>query len=627
MEQDLLTLDFDRIVEQLQSLAASEPARERLAALAPSLNENVCRRLMDETTAARAMLDSAGSPPLAVMERLAESLSQAAAGGMLEPEWLSGFASFAVSCRRVRCYLARGEGALNALGAELPDLSDLQEDIERCVDGDRITDQASAELRVLRRQRDAAEAAVKERLARVLTAHRRLLADGYVTQRGGRYVVPVLRRYQSAFPGTVVDASAKGTTLFMEPNAVAPLRETVEQLDMVVAAEERRVLYALSDRVASREADLSRGMALMTDIDVLFARAKLSAAMNAREVMLTAGGPLVIREGRHPLLPRDSCVPLTLVCPPDAAGIVITGPNTGGKTVAMKTVGLFVTMAQCGLHLPCAEGTSLPLRDAVLCDVGDGQSIAQSLSTFSAHMKQITRIIAQASRDSLALLDEPGSGTDPQEGMGIAVAVLEALMSRGCFFLATTHDPAVKRWASRAPGVCCARMAFDPQTLAPLYRLELGASGESCGLAVARRLGLPEAILSRAERAARGQTEPETLPLPAPRSRLTLAVRRAAHAAQFHQGDSVLIQPEGVGGIVYRGEDEQGLVIVQAQGEKRAVRHTRLTLRVPASALYPPDYDFSILFDSVANRKAAHVLSRKHDPDAVIVHREGQTAR
>ena len=625
MEQDLLTLDFDRIVEQLQSLAASEPARERLAALEPSLNENVCRRLMDETTAARALLDSAGSPPLAIMERLAESLREATAGGMLAPERLSGFASFAVSCRRMRRYLARGVGALAALGAEMPDLTALQEEIDRCVDGDRITDQASAELRALRRQRDAAEAAVKERLARVLTAQKRYLADSYVTRRGGRYVVPVLRRYQSAFPGTTVDASAKGTTLFMEPSAVAPLRETVEQLDMAVAAEERRVLYALSDLVAAQEPALSRGMALMTDVDVLFARAKLSAAMNARPVELTVNGPLIIREGRHPLLPPDSCVPLTLVCPPNAAGIVITGPNTGGKTVAMKTVGLFCAMAQCGLHLPCGEGASLPLRDAVLCDVGDGQSIAQSLSTFSAHMKQITRILAQASRDSLALLDEPGSGTDPQEGMGIAVAVLEALLSRGCFFLATTHDPAVKRWASCAPGVCCARMAFDPQTLAPLYRLEMGASGESCGLAVARRLGLPEPVLTRAGRAARGQTEPETLSLPAPRSRLTLAARRSAPEPRFHQGDSVLIQPEGVGGVVYRGEDEQGLVIVQAQGEKRAVRHTRLTLRVPASALYPPDYDFSILFDTVANRKAAHALSRKHDPNAVIVHREGKS--
>lgn len=307
----------------------------------------------------------------------------------------------------------------------------------------------------------------------------------------------------------------------------------------------------------------------------------------------------------------------------NTTGVVITGPSTGGKTVCVKTVGLLCLMAQCGLHIPCREAI-IPLRDAFLCDIGDSQSISQSLSPFFGHMTNVTAMLARASRDSLVLLDKLVAGTDPAEGMGIAIAVLEELRRRGCLFLVTTHYPQVKAWTESTPGIMAARMAFDKASLAPLYRLELGKSGESCVLDIAQRLGLPESLLAAARQAAYGKV-PTPCPPPAiPHSQLQRRSMKAVPAVpSFSVGDSVSISPENVKGIVYRPVDEQGNLIVQVQGEKLTLRHTRVHLLVPAAELYPPDYDFSIIFDTVENRKAAHQMSRKFDSSAVIVHQEG----
>ncbi len=310
-------------------------------------------------------------------------------------------------------------------------------------------------------------------------------------------------------------------------------------------------------------------------------------------------------------------------------GIAVTGPNTGGKTVCLKTVGLLTLMAQSGLHIPCGEGTVIGMMDTVLCGIGDSQSICQNLSTFSGHMTNVIRILQSCSRDSLVLLDELGSGTDPLEGSGLAAAILEELVRRSCFFLVTTHDPQIKQWAEQTQGVVSARMAFDRESLMPLYRLELGMSGESCAIEIARRLGMDEGLLIRARQAASHLPETKAAPVPRPMripaSRLKRReTREEGTFNRFRMGDSVALLPERKTAIVFQPADEEGNVIIQLQGKKITVRHNRLQLLVPADHLYPPDYDFSIIFDTVANRKAAHTISRKHDPDAVVVLKEGK---
>ena len=633
MTQDWITLGFDQIIEQLKEQAVSGAARRKLADTVPIMNEGLCLARMAQTTAARQVLDAAGAPPLGETDATEQGLDEACRGGMLLPAQLSAAARFCVAVRRMKRYLRAAEvvsAGIASWQTELPDLEGLEQAIDGAIREDAILDDASPDLRDLRRRRERAEQEIREKLNHVLRHHQSQLADGYVTQRGGVYVLPVQKRFQGAFPGRVIDTSARGSTVFMEPTVVSALRQALEALLVDIDAEERRVLWALSDRVAAEEEPLRRAMRAMADLDALFARAKLSAAMGARPVALTARRELRLVKARHPLLERDSCVPLDIELAEPDSGIAVTGPNTGGKTVCLKTVGLLTLMAQSGLHIPCGEGSVVGMMDAVLCDIGDSQSIAQNLSTFSGHMTNVIRILGQCSRDSLVLLDELGSGTDPTEGSALAAAILEELLRRDCFFLVTTHDPKIKQWAEQTPRVVSARMAFDRVSLKPLYRLELGKSGESCAIDIAARLGMDAALLSRARQIAEGRGDgPVELPkagTPAdrPASRLQrLPAPAENRVRQFNVGDSVALLPERRRAIVYRPADDEGNVVIQLRGQKLTVRHNRLELLVPAEQLYPEDYDFSIVFDTVANRKAAHTMARKHDPNAVVVLKEG----
>lgn len=631
MTQDMITLGFDRIIEQLQNQAVSQAARLKLAETEPILHEGLCRARMEETTAALHVMENAGAPPISETGGTETGLIQAAQGDMLLPSQLCAVARFCATIQRLRRYLQNAQlwsAGISSWHTELPDLTNLQDEIERSVREDAVLDEASPALRNLRRQREFTEQAIREKLNQILFHHKKELADSYITQRNGIFVIPVQKKFQSTFPGHAVDTSAKGGTVFMEPSAVQSLRQDLETLLIDIDTEERRILWELSDRVAAEETPLTDAIRVMTDLDVLFARAKLSMEMKARPAELTAERRIRLVDARHPLLNPESCVPLNLDLSLPDSGIAVTGPNTGGKTVCLKTVGLLTLMAQSGLHIPCGEGTVIGLMDRVLCDIGDSQSISQNLSTFSGHMTNVIRILEECSRDSLVLLDELGSGTDPAEGSGLAAAILEELLRRGCFFLVTTHDPQIKQWAEQTEHVISARMAFDRESLMPLYRLELGKSGKSCAIEIARRLGMHENLLARARQVADHGPDSPSLPVQKPMRIPSGRLQRLWEKTEgsferFTMGDSVLLLPDKKNAVVYQPADDEGNVIIQLQGQKITVRHNRLKLLVPASQLYPPDYDFSIIFDTVANRIAAHTMDRKFDRDAVIIHKEG----
>ena len=637
MNSDFESLEFTSILSMLKECAVSDDARLVLDGLTPYLHETVCKQKMAETTSARRVLDALGAPPLGMMKGLTEALALSEMGAMLTPAQLTDVALFCAACKRVTAYLKRcatQDPVLASYAEGYSQMPDLQANIESCVSEDRVYDEASPMLRDLRRKKNTLETKIKEKLNQILQSRKQYLADGYITSRNGHYVLPVQRRFQSQFGGTVIDASGTGATVFMEPSAITAYQSEMTQLIVGEDAEERRILYTLSAQVAQYADDIRRSMKTMTALDVLFAKAKLSAAMRANPVDIGGERRLAILKGRHPLLNPETCVPLDFVLDQGNRGVIITGPNTGGKTVAMKTVGLLTLMAQCGLHIPCAENSYIAMQDACWCDIGDSQNISQNLSTFSGHITNVIHILASASRDSLVLMDELGSGTDPAEGMGIAVAVLEELRQRGCMFLVTTHYPQVKTYAETAEHVQSARMAFDPSTLAPLYRLEMGKSGESCALLIAQRLGLAPHLLARAHREVYGADKAfgsdTGKALPPPKSRL---IRPAPEkeidnpARKFTMGDSVIVLPERETGIVYRPADETGDVIVQVKGVKRVVKHTRLLLQVSASELYPPDYDFSVVFDTVENRKANRVLGKRYDPSVAIVREQGDLTR
>lgn len=625
-------LGFYHIIEKLKEFAMSEQAKEVLDRLQPFMKEEECLRRMKETTAAREVLDTCGSPPLAAMKGLNEALKQGEIGAMLTTGQLVTISQFAASCRRMQKYLQRGESldqAIGAYGRSIGDLTGLQSEIDHCVQEDRVYDDASPALRNLRRKQEHVEGQIKEKLNHVLKSRSQYLAEQCIVSRNGRFVLPVQRRYQSQFGGTVVEVSGKGSTVFMEPSSVSKLQSELAGLAIEEDNEVRRILYTLTALVSESEPVIRRNMEAMEILDVLFAKAALSAAMEGRSVAIGSERRLSIRQGRHPLLKKETCVPLDLEMESAITGIIITGPNTGGKTVAIKTAGLLSLMAQCGLHIPCGEGSYIAMQDGYWCDIGDSQNISQNLSTFSGHITNVIRILESASADSFVILDELGSGTDPAEGMGIAVAVLEELRLRKCMFLVTTHYPQVKNYAKQTENVIGARMAFDRESLQPLYRLELGKSGESCALDIAKRLGLAPHLLDRAyyevygERRADFACTQESMAVPKSQLvRKTEPKKKTDISGKFKMGDSVLVLPEKEIGIVYRAADETGDVIVQIKGKKHKVKHNRLQLKVSAEALYPPDYDFSIIFDSVENRKARHKLDRRFDGDAVITYEE-----
>lgn len=636
-------LEFDKVKEMLCENALSKQARARLLALSPYMGESECRRKLNETTSARKILDSCGTPPLTAMTKISEILALSQAGSMLVPEQLLLVSRFTVSCGRMKSYLKKAEtfeGAVACYGNSIFDLTELREEIERCIRNEQVDSGAAPALRDIRRKIETVKAQVQTKLNDLLRGKKKCFSEDTVVARNGRYALPVKKEFKNQFPGSVLGISGTGGTYFIEPSSVTKLQEELSSLEIEEENEVRKVLYTLTALVDENSAAIKINMEAMETLDVVFAKAKLSAQMDACPPAVTTERKISIHRGRHPLIDKSVCVPLDFESDESCSGVVITGPNTGGKTVALKTVGLLSMMAQSGLHIPADSSSILCMNNAYLCDIGDGQSIAENLSTFSAHMTHIIEILQHASRESLVLLDELGSGTDPAEGMGIAIAVLDELHARGCLFVATTHYPEVKAYAESTEGMTNARMAFDRETLQPVYRLELGKAGESCALYIAQRLGLPSNLLQRAYQEAyrekdrrnpapdfhpdeTNRTEqPPAVPFAAKIKKSAQMKEVPAHAAKFRLGDSVLVYPEKEIGIVFHPANERGEIGVQIKGKKSWISHKRVQLKTPASELYPPDYDFSIIFDSVANRKARHTMDKRHDPNAVIQYNE-----
>lgn len=608
-------LEFDKIRELLKEGASTERARERIDALVPILDQERAEAAIEETTEARKVLDSLGTPPSGSTQEVREIAQEAELGSLLGAQQLDQIRQFAVLCMRLSRYLGKCRDiapGIAGYGAGIQDLSPLQDQI-------------------------------RLKLENMLRSLRSIFSESFVSNRNGHYTLPVKKEHKNKVPGTVIDASSTGATVFIEPSAISRLREELETLRIEEENEEKMILYTLSAMVADSAEAIRINLEYMEELDFIFAKGKLSVSMKASRPKLNTERRIRLVNGRHPLLPIQNSVPLNIEFGGSIKGVIITGPNTGGKTVAMKTVGLLSVMAQCGLHVPCEEA-DLAMNAGFFCDIGDGQSISENLSTFSAHMKNVIRILEQTEEESLVLLDELGSGTDPAEDMGLAVAVLEELRGRGCLFMVTTHYPEVKEYGERTEGVINARMAFDRESLRPLYRLELGESGESCAFYIAKRLGMPQRILNRAGKAAYGTVAGKTSKRPPektdPKPQQKAAAsrirpkrtepdtgekrrqRQTQIGKKFALGDSVMVYPQKKLGIVFAPANDKGEVGVQIQKRKIFVSHRRLRLHVSAEKMYPPDYDFSILFDTVENRKARHAMERKHVPGLEIRHEE-----
>ena len=491
-------------MELLSAQAVGATAKEQAASISPSTDVFEVKRRLAETTAAKTMMVVRGSPPFSAVRDVRPSLSRADLGGSLNTRELLDIAAVLRCARLVRGYIAEdsvGKTCIDSLFSALHANKYLEEKISTSIPAEEeIADSASPELADIRRKMRAASARARDALQKIISSpsYAKALQEPIITMRSDRYVIPVKADHKGAVPGLVHDISSSGMTLFIEPMAAVKANNELRELAAREKQEIERILAELSAECAGHQEDIASDYALIVRLDVIFAKAKLSYQLNCQEAS-TDGRGIILRRARHPLLDQAKAVPIDLELGDDFDTLVITGPNTGGKTVSLKTIGLLAAMNQCGLHIPAADGSNMPVFSHILADIGDEQSIEQNLSTFSAHMTNIVSILEECDDNSLLLFDELGAGTDPTEGAALAIAVIENARSLGASIAATTHYAELKVYAANQPGVQNASCEFNVETLRPTYRLLVGIPGKSNAFAISQRLGLPEHIIADAK--------------------------------------------------------------------------------------------------------------------------------
>lgn len=643
MNQEEKILEFDKIKQIWLEYAFTEKAKRQIEDAAPFLSERELLNALRETTMSSQFLEKCGEPPLVSLNGMEEILWTAEKGDCLSAGQLESVQNALTAVRRLKSYLERGKAYENTLAwytENLDDLEEVKEEISGAVCNGEVADYASAGLQRIRRAILRSEEKMREKAEGAIRSNQECMSDNFATFRNGHICIPVKKEYKFRIPGIVIDKSATGNTLFIEPSSSAKYYEELQRLKIEEEDEVKRILYTLTAMVDFFAEPLRQNICTIEKLDFIFSKGKLSRDYDGTEPVIIQKRAIRLEEARHPLLEKEKCVPLQFEIGNGINGIVITGPNTGGKTVALKTVALCCMMAQCGLHVP-AKSAELSMCSSLLCDIGDGQNLSENLSTFSAHITNVLDILKRVSPESLVVLDELGSGTDPQEGMGIAVAILEELKKSGALFLVTTHYPEIKAYAEKEEGIINARMAFDAGNLKPLYQMVIGEAGESCALHIAKRLGMPANMLRRAMEAAYGeeqdgqdgQRKPQILDIlldGAPKemekaASVRIVKQKAVKKRKeipFHRGDSVMVFPDKKVGIVCQEANEKGVLRVQLPDRKIWINHKRVKLLVAAESLYPEDYDFSIVFETAKNRKLRHNMERKYMEGAEIRYEE-----
>ena len=504
-DKSIRTLELPRVLQLLSEQAVSPEAKELALAVRPETDYEDVLRLLDQTDGARAMIVLRGAPGFSGVKPVKDLLDRADRGGSLNIPELIRIGDLLYAVRRAKEYFnadAAEPTALDQIFLSIHGNRFLEDKIRRCIsDENTVADAASPELADIRRHMRAALAKSRQILQKIISSpsYSKVLQDNIITQRDGRFVVPVKADQKGNLPGLIHDVSSTGATVFVEPMGVVQANNEYAELQAKEQAEIDRILAELSADAAAHRRDIQWDHDALVQLDLIFARGELSYKMDAIRPQVRRDGLIRLRKARHPLLDKKTAVPIDIELGGAFDTLVITGPNTGGKTVSLKTLGLLTLMTQCGLHIPAGDRSEVSVYERVLADIGDEQSIEQSLSTFSAHMKTIVEILQEADRDSLILFDELGAGTDPVEGAALAIAIIQDVRRKGALTAATTHYAELKTFAMTTAGVENASCEFDVQTLRPTYRLLIGIPGKSNAFAISRRLGLDESVIEDAK--------------------------------------------------------------------------------------------------------------------------------
>lgn len=645
--QTINMLEYKKIKEILGGYAVNSVTKQVIETLEPSTNLSIIQSWMLDTSEARLILEKSASVPIANLNGLEHILEIPKKGLNLSPDQLTLVYGLLDNVSRMQRYMKDKQflaPAVSSYAFSMFDLPDVKEEIYRCIRNGRVDDHASKSLLKTRKKIAVIEERIKSKLENIVksAAYRDMMQEQIISMRDGRYVIPVKSKFKRNIDGQILDSSSSGATVYMEPNDIRKLQTEISMLRAEEEIEISKVLSILTGMIAGYDRELGINIEGMAHYDFIFAKAKYSKSLDAVKVELNTDNKIKIVNGRHPLL-GEKCIPLNFSLGETYQALVITGPNTGGKTVSIKTVGLLTMMVQSGLHVPVDEGSEFAVFREIFADIGDGQSIEQSLSTFSSHITNIISILKQAGPRDLVILDELGAGTDPAEGMGLAVAILEKLYSQGSMILATTHYSEIKEFANVTKGFENGSMEFDLNTLQPLYRLIIGKAGKSQALSIALKLGMDNEVINRAKEVTYSDNvyphvdKQNSISLSTTSNKMLQFSREQAQSTvkkpqekrtsvekeetTFKIGDRVYVSSLKTAGIICELENTQGEYGVLAGETKHLINKKRLTLHIRSEMLYPENYDMDIVFETKENRKKDKLMNKRHI-DGMTIERE-----
>lgn len=620
-------IQFNQVKEQIERHCVSSLGKKRFKKLQLNAKPVVVTTRYNETEEARALLDAKLTMPFMGLSSIDVFMEQLEKGLLLEASSLIDVADFLRSGRMIRRFMEKHESlapTLTMYARSITEFTEIEDEIYFSIKNGQVADEASKELRRIRRLIAEKESKIEERLSKFLKNkdNQKQIQEFFVSKKNERFTIPIKAAYKNQVAGTIIETSSKGTTVFIEPTAVTKLNDELAMLKVEESTEIYQILATLSGLILENLVPIQLNLETIAEYDMIFARGKYSRLIQGVTPKLNQRGYIHLVNAVHPLIEANA-VPLNFTVGEDYRGLIITGPNAGGKTVVLKTVGLLALMTLLGIQLPADEGTEMGLFEGIFVDIGDSQSLENALSTFSSHIQNIADIMQVAPRNSLVLFDEIGSGTEPNEGAALAIAILEEFYQRGNIVVATTHYGEIKRYSEIHPDFINAAMAFDQATLTPLYQLLMGESGESNALWIAKKMNLKEHVIQQAQRYMEDKDYSLTkASIPKNKTMIDSQTERAESVSLLKKGDRVLLLDYNEKGLVFEDNPLRETVTVFYRNDYHEVVPKRLKLEVLATDLYPLDYDLSTLFTSYTERKLDHDINRGSKKALKKIHRE-----
>ena len=610
-------LHYNKLKDNIKEYCVSGLGRELIDKLEPSSNYKNVNRMLDETSEGRNLIDASYHMPLEGIFNINPIIDRLEKGAVLEPEDLIMILDFLRGCAKVKRFINNKEyyaPTLYMYSKNLSDLSSISEEINICIKGNRVDSNASNELKKIRRHIDICEGNIKEKLEKFLknSANKECIQEFFISQRNGRYTIPIKASYKNKVSGNIIETSPKGNTVFMEPSTVSRYTCKLEELKVEESVEEYKILSNISNMIFESIREIKINIEVIAEYDMIFAKAKYSRSINGIKPKLNENGYIKIVNGVYPLI--NNAVPLNIEIGRNCRGIIITGPNAGGKTIVLKSIGLLTLAIQSGIHIHADSSSEFSIFDNIFIGIGDNQSVQNSLSTFSSHVKELSEILKLSTKSTLLLFDEIGSGTEPNEGAALAIAILEEFYHKGCIMVVSTHYGEIKNFGINHPDFETAAMEFQKDTLEPMYKLVMGITGNSNALYIAKKMGISNNIIEKTKMYLENKNYNYDFVNESKirRNSNNNKNKNKKNISEYAYkiGDKVKLLEENESGIVYKPMNKYGNVTVLYKDNFIEVNSKRIKLEIKAEELYPEGYDFNQIFISFKDRKLQHDIER-----------------